>query len=464
MYCETALKSRPVTKPYLLQVFSQPVKPCPVARLPWLRVFPQTASPRLLLACALALSAIFFSGCKKEATPEAEVAVQAVHPERGPIAEQIVTDAVLAPVAQAAIDPKISAPVKKFYVERGSKVKKGQLLAVLENDDLTAAALDNKGAYMAAQAAYATATHSQIPEEAQAAEVAVAQAKATLELDQSIVQSRKKLFAEGAIPGQDLDSAQTTLVQAQGAYQTAVKHLNAVRSVTRAAALKEAQGQLDSAKGKYEGAQVEVGYSEIRSPIDGVVTERPLFAGETASAGTPLLTVMDTTTLIAKAHIAQSLAQELKVGNAATIAVAGVADPVPAKVSMISPALDPGSTTVEVWLKIDNKNGALKVGTPVKATITGRTVADALTLPAAAIQTAADQSKFVMVVASDGTAQQKPVTLGIVNSDEVQVTSGIAPSDAVITVGAYGLDVGTKVKVGPADADAPNTSMGGGEN
>ena len=44
----------------------------------------------------------------------------------------------------------------------------------------------------------------------------------------------------------------------------------------------------------------------------------------------------------------------------------------PAKVSLISPALDPGSTTVEVWLKIDNKAGALKVGTPVKVSITGR--------------------------------------------------------------------------------------------
>ena len=58
--------------------------------------------------------------------------------------------------------------------------------------------------------------------------------------------------------------------------------------------------------------------------------------------------------------------------------VPGVADPVAATVSLISPALDPGSTTVEVWLKIDNKTGKLKVGTPVKVSITGRTVAKAL--------------------------------------------------------------------------------------
>ena len=121
--------------------------------------------------------------------------------------------------------------------------------------------------------------------------------------------------------------------------------------MSREAALKAAQGQLTSAEGKYKGAEAQVNYSEIRSPIDGVVTDRPLFAGETAAAGAPLITVMDTSVLLAKTHIAQSLAQQLKVGDGATVHVPGVADPVPAKVSMISPALDPGSTTVEVWLR-----------------------------------------------------------------------------------------------------------------
>ncbi len=64
-------------------------------------------------------------GCKKEAAPETQVTVQAEHPEQGPIAEHIMADAVLSPVAQAAIAAKISAPVRKFYVQRGSPVKEG---------------------------------------------------------------------------------------------------------------------------------------------------------------------------------------------------------------------------------------------------------------------------------------------------------------------------------------------------
>ena len=202
-----------------------------------------------------------------------------------------------------------------------------------------------------------------------------------------------------------------------------------------------------------KGAEAQVNYSEIRSPIDGVVTDRPLFAGETAATGAPLVTVMDTSSLLAKTHIAQSLAQQMKVGDGATVGIPGVTEPVSAKVSLISPALDPGSTTVEVWLKIDNRKGTFKVGTPVKTAITGRTEPNALKIPSTALLTAQDGSKSVMVVGNDGVAHRKPVTVGIADADDVQVLTGLTAADQVISGGAYGLDEGSKVKVGPAAAD-----------
>jgi len=401
----------------------------------------------------LALSLVPMQGCKKEAAPEVQVTVQAEHPEQGALSERISVDAILAPLAQAALAPKISSPVLRFYVQRGSRVKAGQLLATLESSDLQAATQDNKGSFMAAQAAYDTATRAQVPEDAQRAELDVAQAKANLDLNLSIVKSRKQLFSEGAIPGRDLDTATAALVQAQAAYDSAAKHLDSVHSVSHEAALKSASGQLASAEGKYNGAQAEQSYSEIHSPIAGVVTDRPLFAGETAVAGAPLLTVMDTSALLAKTHIAQALAQQMKVGDDASVQIPGETNRVAGKVSLISPALDPGSTTVEVWIQLDNRSGKYKVGTPVKVDVTGRSVAQAWKIPAAAVQTAQDGSKFVLVVASDGTAHRHSVTLGIAEGEDVQIIGGIVPTDLVVTGGAYGLDDGTKVKVGAADGD-----------
>ncbi|GAC1356909.1 MAG: efflux RND transporter periplasmic adaptor subunit [Acidobacteriaceae bacterium] len=374
------------------------------------------------------------------------------------MAEHITSDAVLSPLAQAAISPKISAPIRHFYVQRGSHVKAGQLLAVLENRDLQAAALDNRGSYTAAQAAYQTQTQAQVPEEFQKAELDVTQTKANLDLNQSIVKGRQQLFAQGAIPGRDLDTATAALVQAQAAYDAATKHLESLKAVSRRAAIEQAGGQLTSAKGKYLGAEAQVSYSQIRSPISGVVTDRSLFAGETASAGTGLVTVMDTSAVLAKLHLAQMVAQRLALGDDAAITVPGLDNAIPAKVSLISPALDPGSTTVEVWLRAENGKGALKVGTPVRASVSGRSTASAVKIPLAAVLTSQDGAKSVMVVGADGAAHRKTVTLGIQDGDDVQITGGLTPADNVVTGGAYGLEEGTKVKVGPAGDDANSGS------
>lgn len=394
------------------------------------------------------------NGCKKadDTADKPVVTVQAVHPGSGSITEEIDADATLAPVAQAAILPKVTAPVRKFYVQRGDHVKADQLVATLENEDLAAAAMDNKGAFDAAQGAYATATQSAVPEEQTRSRLDLEQAKATLDLDNSILEARKQLLSQGAIPGRDYDTARTTALQAQAAYDIAKQRYEALSKVGTSASLESAKGTLASAKGKYLGAQAQLSYTNIRTPISGVVTDRPLFAGETAAAGTPVVTVMDTSAMIAKLHIAQIQAQRLSVGSAATITVPGIEEPIDAKVSLISPALDPGSTTVEVWLRVPNPKGKLKAGTTVHATLKGRTVENALLIPTEAVQRSPEGAgKIVMVVGADGAAAKRAVTVGIQTDESAQILSGLKPSDMVITTGGYGLDEGTKVKVGPAE-------------
>jgi HlyD family secretion protein len=419
-------------------------------------LFTKHVRTRALLS-ALLLSALLLQGCKKsnDATPATEVDVQAEKPEIGDISEHVVTDATLSPMAQAAITPKITAPVRKFNVQRGSRVKEGELLATLENTDLSAQALDNEGQYRAAKATYDMQTKAQIPEDYQKAELDVRQAKAEFDLQAAITASRKKLFDEGAISGRDYDTAAAALVAAQAAYDVASHRLASLQQVSREASLQQAQGQLSSAKGKYLNAQAQVSYTEIRSPISGIVTDRPLFAGETASPGTPLITVMDTLSLLAKIHLAQSIVQHLKVGDEASVTINGVDEPVPAKVYLISPALDPGSTTVEVWIRIDNKAGVYKAGTPAKVAITMRTIPKAVKIPLSAVLTNSESGdKSVMVITANSTAHKVPVQVGINDGEDVQVIQGLRGSETVITTGAYGLDEGIKVKIGKDSDEA----------
>ena len=243
-------------------------------------------------------------------------------------------------------------------------------------------------------------------------------------------------------------------MQARATYDMAVKHLNSVRETTSTANTKSAQGQLTSAEGRYGSAEAQVSYANLRSPIGGVVTDRPFFAGETAPAGTAVVTVMDTSSLLAKLHLSQASAQKLALGGEAEVRVPGIDDPLKALVSFISPALDPGSTTVEVWLKLRNADNKLKVGTPVHTVITGDTVEKALQVPVSAILPAQDGISSVMVVGSDGTAHKRPVRLGIRTPEAVQVTSGLSPAENVIVEGSYGMDEGTKVSVGTSKPSA----------
>ncbi|MGA7768460.1 MAG: efflux RND transporter periplasmic adaptor subunit [Candidatus Sulfotelmatobacter sp.] len=420
----------------------------------WRRMF-------TLAGVAAVSSVLITSGCSSDkGDKEPTVTVQVAAVEKTTIQHTINTQAILFPRQQAAIVPKISAPVKKFLVKRGSPVREGQLLAVLENRDLSAAAQENKGSYEQAQASYETTTAAGLPEEIRKAEADAQQAQQVLDAQEKVFQSRQLLFEQGALPRKELDQSRVDVTQARNQSAIAKKHLDALMAIGKQQELKSAAGQLESAKGKYLGAEAQLSYSEIRSPMDGVITDRPLYPGEMAAAGTPLLTVMDLSSVIAKAHIPQSDAAALKVGDKGTMTVPGIEEPIEGKVTVVSPALDPNSTTVEIWLEAKNPKHELKPGTSVQLSLTAQTVKDALVVPAISVITTPDGTTAVMLVGADGRAHQKAVKLGIRNGDDVQIVEGVTASDKVVAAGAYGLPDKTKIKIEAAEGSSEGSKEG----
>ncbi len=399
----------------------------------------------LIFSSLILVSAMLVSCSKKPEETEPVVTVQTAVAQRGAIQQIISAEAVLFPRDQAAITPKVVAPVRTFYVNRGSRVHRGQVLAVLENRDLAAAEVENKGTYEQAQATYGLETSSALPEEWQKAESDLKTAKETYDAAQKVYDSRSVLFQQGALPRKQLDESAVALIQAKAQYELAEKHYSAQQAAGKQQQMKAAQGQLTSAKGKYEGAAAQLAYTEIRSPIDGVVTDRPGYPGETPAAGVPLLTIMDTSSVTARAHIPQSDAATLKPGDAATIAAPGEAA-VKGKVTLVSPALDPNSTTVEVWIGAVNPDGRLRPGTTVTVQMIAQTLNDAIVVPASALLKTPEGQTTVMIV-KDDRAHQVSVERGIRQGDRVQITKGLSGGEAVIVTGAYGLPDNTKVKV-----------------
>jgi HlyD family secretion protein len=427
----------------------------------------------LFAALLTLLVAIGTAGCAaSEKEKEPVVTVEAVAPEREEISQVVTGEAVVFPVQQSVITPKITSTIREFKVQRGSKVHKGQVLAILENADLTAAAEQSKGEFEQAEATYVTTVNAGVPQEMQKAELDAAAAKAGYEAAQKVYDSRKDLFQQGALPRRDLGAAQVALAQAKTQSDVAERQLADLKRLGEKQALKSAQGQITAAKGKLMTSTAQLSYSQIRSPLNGVVTDRPQYAGELAAANQPLMTLMDLSKVIAKAHISRVEAALLKVGDAADVHVAGSDDAIHGRVSLVSPALDPGSTTVEVWTEVVKPDARLKPGMTVQVSMVAKTVKDALVVPAGALFKTADGADYVMVAGSDEKAHQKIVKVGIRNGDDAQIVSGLDAGEKVITAGGYGLPDKTQIKLqeaapaketgddkaGAGDAKKPETS------
>jgi len=246
--------------------------------------------------------------------------------------------------------------------------------------------------------------------------------------------------------------------------------LSALQSVGKQQQIRGAAAQADAAKAHYQGAEAQLAYTEIRSPITGVITDRAIYEGEMASAGTPLLTVMDVSRVVVRANIPQNQARLLKVGNDATVNQTDGADQVAGKVIVVSPAVDPNSTTLQVWVQMANPGGHLKPGVSVHTSIVAETLTNAIIVPPAALLPSAEGETVLMVVGADSVAHERKVEVGVRETDKVQILSGVKPGEKVIIVGGVGLEDGNKVRIEkpsqkPAEDEKPaaGEKPGGGE-
>jgi multidrug efflux pump subunit AcrA (membrane-fusion protein) len=410
--------------------------------------------PKKLMISVAAACLIGFTGCSdrqaaNSAESEAAAPVQ-VEPVTNDTIQRIITaEAVLYPLQQASIVPKISAPVQRFFVNRGDKVRRGQLLAVLENRDLVAAANESNELYRQAQATYESTTAATMPDDMTKATADVEAAQQALDSARKVYENRVALQREGALAQKLVDDAKVALVQAQSQFDTAQQHLKSLQTVGQAEQKRGAQAQMEAAKGHYESAAAQASYAEIRSPISGVIADRPLNLGEMASSGSALFSIVDTSRVVARANFSVQDAASIKVGD--KVKITGAGGELTGKITVVSPAVDLSSTTVGVWAEAADPKRCLKLGTTASLAIDAGSILNAVVVPADAILSSDEGGEKVMVAGSDSLAHERKVKLGIRSGDVVQILSGVKPGEQVITQGALGLDDKAKIQIGKAE-------------
>ena len=396
-----------------------------------------------------ALVALILAGCakKEEKETEAPAPVQVTAVTQDTIRRIVSGDGVLFPQDQENVMPKISAPVQKFYFNRGDHVKTGQLMAVLENRDLRFTAESNKSQVEQAEANLQATEGATIPESVVKARTDVEADKETAEAARKVLESRQELFKQGALMRRMVDEAQVNWAQANSNLLTAQEHLRTLEAVAKEAQIKQATAQVAAARGQYQSAEAQVAYTEIRSPMNGTIADRPLYAGDMASTGQPLFSIVDISRVVARVNVPQAQASLVRVGMPADVVLTDGGEQVQGKVTVVSPATDPASTTVQVWVQVDNPAERLKPGAAVHANIIAEIYKAVPVIPTSAVLPGEEGGTMVLVIDSQSVAHQRPVQLGVREGNKVQVLNGARPGEEVVTVGGLGVDDKAKVKV-----------------
>ncbi len=291
---------------------------------------------------------------------------------RGAIDHLITADAVLYPIDQATISSRIGAPVRRVLVNRGDHVRAGQLLMELDSRDLAATEAESKQLYDQAQAVYQTTTGATVPEDRTKAQADFQSAQQALDAAKKLYENRVTLVREGALAQRLADDAKVAMVQAQSQLETARRHLEALNQVSQRQTIIGAEAQMKAAQARYQNAAVQLSYAQIRSPIKGVVSDRPIYQGEMAASGSPLVSIVDISQIVARANVPVKEAAYIRVGRPARIA--GPEGDIGGQVTVVSPAVDPSTTTVEVWIKANNPGEVLKPGSTAHVTIVADTI------------------------------------------------------------------------------------------
>lgn len=325
------------------------------------------------------------------------VSVEMAKPARATITPIYHFSGSLDPEWQADIAPKIDARISETFVKEGDRVEKGQVLASLEQTDMSATLFQAQGSYADAKAAFTYAEQN--------------------------LKRYEQLHGTGAISAQQLDNYRNL-------YETS-------------------KAKLDSASGVLRAAESKYAATELVAPNDGIVAKRYYQDGYYAKAGTSIFSIANIDQLKIVIHVPEGQINTIAVGNKAKITLPSYnKKQLEGTIVRIAPVADLPSHTFQVEIGVDNKE-QLRAGVYADVTLKGSALKNMLTIPTHAIIMRDDQ-KTLFVVNDKNVVERRVLDIGYSDENVTQVISGIKETDRFVSGGMNKLREGSVVKEGKA--------------
>ncbi len=378
-----------------------------------------------VLICVGALFAFTRGGTKIDPTKLAKV-------EKGDLAKSVVATGKVEPITKVEVKSKASGLVKKLYVEYGDKVHQGQLLAQLDKAEIQAGVDQSRASLEAAQANLASAKADY--------------QRAKVDAEGPDVPLLKRAYDRAIGMSKDGIVSASTLEDAERNYELALNKQNVAKAQVTVLNAKIAQAQATVAQDEANLKQLneQLGYTDIQSPIDGIVLSRDVEIGDAVSSilvlgssATLVMTLGDTSSVYVKGKVDESDIGKVYLGQPARIKVESFKDKtfngVVTKISPMGVEKD-NVTTFEVRVSINNPGGELKAEMTANAEIILEEHKAVLQIPEGAI--IYDKDKKASVEIPDPKEKEGKrkiaVNIGISNGAKTEVLSGLKEGDQVV--------------------------------
>jgi membrane fusion protein (multidrug efflux system) len=203
---------------------------------------------------------------------------------------------------------------------------------------------------------------------------------------------------------------------------------------------------LEALEASFNLATLELDYTKIRAPINGVVSERYIKIGTTIRVGDPAFRVTSFDPLVAYLHVPEREYRQIRSGQPVAIDIDALADQrVFSEVTRISPVVDPETGTFKITIEIRDEERRIKPGMFGRMSIIYDRHDNVLQIPRSAV--IEDRGNETVFIVEDGEAVRRTVQTGYGSEGMVEITEGLSDDDNVVTVGHVGLKPGAKVKV-----------------
>lgn len=385
--------------------------------------------------------------------------VTVIKPKVGSISELFSTSGTVVASSEVQIIPKVSGRIISLFVDEGSNVNSGDIIAQIEHNELDAQILQSKAQLSIAKSNLDLLVNGPLKTQitqAQASvkqsEYNVSQIKVNLSHSKSELERYRKLLSQSAITKQQFDNYETQtnaiIEQYEAAKQQVISakaSLKALLDGNRAEQINSGKGQLSQANASIKLLEAQLANYTVRSPISGVVTKKSLEQGSMATMSSSIVTISNTSNPELEMNVPEKQILNISLGQIAEIkSTAFPNKTVKVTIKEISPIVDTQTRLVKVKASIDS-DLPLKIGMMFDCQIVLKENTESILLPGEALLT--EGNKTYVYIAKNNKVEERKVKVGVQRPEEVEIIDGLDGSEDVITKGNVFVKSGDRIQI-----------------